>query len=282
MTINIFEGARRVGILIAGLVTVGTIALVIIEAPSVSATFVVDGPGTLPKRAVADYECSDRSASESQTLRTQKGIKVYATFCFPPRRVTHNDVLDLSTAVRNDEKSGRTPNTLQYGEQVTGRVQPRWMSDPIVEDYSQVSDSDLTAAISKEPPDASSKGWRAGADKNPFDQFDKKGPWEDYATTEWLIPIRPGPKSGQWWGGKKDTPEVIEYTERVAKSFRLSAQDDVWVKDQYRRERLDQFIEAGKWLVVGLLVFWMATFVIGWIVRGFLGIPSGFDRKPTG
>lgn len=161
MTINIFEGARRVGILIAGLVTVGTVALVIVEAPSVSATFLVDGPGTQPKRAVADYACSDLSASESQIVRTQKGANVFATLRFPPMRVTHNDVVDLSTAVRNHEKPGRAPNTLQYGEQVTSRL-------PQI-DYSQVSDAELMAAI----------------------------------TAEWLIPIRPGPKPGQWWGEKR-------------------------------------------------------------------------------
>ena len=321
MTINIFEGARRVRILIAGLVTVGTVALVIVEAPSVSATFLVDGPGTQPKRAVADYECSDGSASESQIERTEKGIEVFATLCFSPRRVTHDNVVDLSTVVWDDKNPG---------QQVAGHVQPRWMSAPVVDEpklnqrgsreefefryrleqeqapKKYIDDPELLAqlngATSPSAPvvgeaevnqsnpreelialrrRAQLEDKAAGGEANPFDRFDKKGPWEKYATAEWLIPIRPGPKPGQWWGGKKDTPEVFQYTGRVAKSFRLSAQDEAWVNDQYRRERFNQFVEAGGWIVAGLLGFWVASFLIGWIVRGFLGIPSGFDRKPT-
>jgi hypothetical protein len=35
------------------------------------------------------------------------------------------------------------------------------------------------------------------------------------------------------------------------------------------------------WLPIGLAVLWALTWTVGWIVRGFLGIPHGQDRKPA-
>jgi hypothetical protein len=40
------------------------------------------------------------------------------------------------------------------------------------------------------------------------------------------------------------------------------------------------FHEGAPWLVGGLVFLWVLSWTTGWIVRGFLGIPMGQDRKP--
>ena len=45
------------------------------------------------------------------------------------------------------------------------------------------------------------------------------------------------------------------------------------------REKL--FEDAGAVILIGTLGTHIATWVIGWIVRGFLGIPAGHDRRPN-
>ena len=41
----------------------------------------------------------------------------------------------------------------------------------------------------------------------------------------------------------------------------------------------EERLSAVAWLFGGLAVGWVLLFVVGWIVRGFMGIPMGKDAK---
>ena len=38
--------------------------------------------------------------------------------------------------------------------------------------------------------------------------------------------------------------------------------------------------ESSMYLVGGLALFWAFVWCVGWVMRGFLGIPSGEDKRP--
>lgn len=42
----------------------------------------------------------------------------------------------------------------------------------------------------------------------------------------------------------------------------------------------DNWLESLGYLVAGLAIFWMFVCAIGWIARGFAGIPNGMDYRP--
>jgi hypothetical protein len=39
------------------------------------------------------------------------------------------------------------------------------------------------------------------------------------------------------------------------------------------------YLEAAKWSIGGIVAGWVIVFLIGWIIRGFMGIPLGLDSK---
>jgi hypothetical protein len=83
-----------------------------------------------------------------------------------------------------------------------------------------------------------------------------------------------------WWGNGPYSSDVKAYTSARADSFQLSeadrraAQED-WDGQPFKNIRNGALFAVGGWVVLSLL-----QMLVGWIVRGFLGIPSGQDRRP--
>lgn len=98
---------------------------------------------------------------------------------------------------------------------------------------------------------------------------------------EWLIPYEldeKDPKRG--WMNSKYSTQVSDYKRRVVGSFQLSTADEAWADSQWWPERRQQVGWGVVWLIGGWVALWVLSFVIGWIVRGFAGIPMGKDRRP--
>lgn len=87
-------------------------------------------------------------------------------------------------------------------------------------------------------------------------------------------------ESGKWWGNGPYTPDVTAYANARADSFKLSEADrraaqEEWSSQRTRNIRNGVLFAVGGWVVLSLL-----QLLVGWIVRGFLGIPWGHDRRP--
>ena len=74
------------------------------------------------------------------------------------------------------------------------------------------------------------------------------------------------------WGNDRFSTEVVNYTKQVANRFRMSKADEEWVDRQVWPSLWEKLKEGVLVLAGGLVALWGATWVIGWIVRGFLGI----------
>jgi hypothetical protein len=94
-----------------------------------------------------------------------------------------------------------------------------------------------------------------------------------------LVPYAPA-ENGRWLVAAPYSPEVMRYMKEREEEFRLPPQG----MEEAGRLRWESLLEQWKYAVItalsGLAVGWFLTAVMGWIARGFLGIPRGKDSRP--
>lgn len=94
-----------------------------------------------------------------------------------------------------------------------------------------------------------------------------------------LIPYKTD-ADGTIWGARPYSSEISEYETQVKKRFTMTAaEEEAYLKEESKKWR-SQFAEAMGYLAAGLAIFWGLVWAIGWIMRGFLGIPRGMDKRP--
>lgn len=98
-------------------------------------------------------------------------------------------------------------------------------------------------------------------------------------TGEMLIPYKVM-EDGRWWMNEKYSRDVLTYTKAVANAFAFPAEDAKQADSLWTSTRIKDAVQGLGFLGIGLVAFLIFTKIIGWIVRGFLGIPSGQDMRP--
>ena len=61
--------------------------------------------------------------------------------------------------------------------------------------------------------------------------------------------------------------------------FTATEQEILWIESRVWPTRRKHFQEGGSAILIGLLTLWIVVAVIGWVVRGFLGVPRGSDQR---
>ncbi|MDX9690306.1 MAG: hypothetical protein EOM37_03980 [Proteobacteria bacterium] len=99
-----------------------------------------------------------------------------------------------------------------------------------------------------------------------------------FSDGEMLIPFKID-EGGKIWGGSKYSDEVKAYVKKKKFSFFLPSDVDQKYRKVWWDKRLSGLWDGVKILVAGYLSLLIFSFVVGWIVRGFMGIPMGKDFK---
>ena len=94
-----------------------------------------------------------------------------------------------------------------------------------------------------------------------------------------LIPYKID-KEGMTWGAASYSSEVSDYERMLEGRFKLPAGDEDALKKEISRRYRENWISDLGYLVAGLAIFAGFVWAVGWITRGFLGIPRGMDRRP--
>lgn len=94
-----------------------------------------------------------------------------------------------------------------------------------------------------------------------------------------LIPYKVD-ENGMIWGAASYSDDVTEYERRLETRFNLPEGDEKEIRKEIRKRYWKNWKESVGYLTIGLVVYAGIVWAIGWIVRGFLGIPQGMDRKP--
>lgn len=95
-----------------------------------------------------------------------------------------------------------------------------------------------------------------------------------------LIPYRVDEKN-MIWGETTYSSEVSAYEKTLEKRFALPTQDVDGIEKEISARYWKQWREGLGYLSIGLIAFTGIVWIVGWIARGFMSIPSGMDKKPS-
>ncbi|MCX7084594.1 MAG: hypothetical protein NTY69_03555 [Methylococcales bacterium] len=95
-----------------------------------------------------------------------------------------------------------------------------------------------------------------------------------------LVPYKINEKN-MTWGAASYSSEVSAYEKQLKARFVLPPEDNNWVDKERSRRYWENWKESLRNLGIGLAIFAGFVWAIGWIVRGFMGVPRGLDRKPN-
>ncbi len=95
---------------------------------------------------------------------------------------------------------------------------------------------------------------------------------------EELIPYKTDEK-GVIWGAASYSSEVSKYKRRLAGGFAFPARDDELLEREISERYRESWISGLGYLAFGLFVFAVSVWAVGWVVRGFMGVPQGSDYR---
>lgn len=266
MAINVFEGARRITKLLAALWVGGWVIAAFSISPSVDVTYKVATPGAAPIRITE--ECPPDSTTDHVYDKvTRRGTKTVVTLCFP--KVTANmkpqanpfDQFDAVDAKKDANPFDQFDNAQQAPQdemkagkiQETGKPKPRFSVAEALEEIKaeemkagKVTESLVTFKI--KAPDGSILTVKA----------------PDGATEEQAIEF-----AASTW--KPQLP--------LKDAFVLPQSDEKWIDGQWWTLFMKEIGLGALGAVSGLLFLLAFTLTVGWIVRGFMGIPRGRDHR---
>jgi hypothetical protein len=95
-----------------------------------------------------------------------------------------------------------------------------------------------------------------------------------------VVPFARDPNDNRrWMGNDQHSIEVREYVKQVRDGFAMSLDEERMFDRRLWPARLERIGIGALFVFGGLFVFWMFCWTLGWIVRGFLGIPMGRDAR---
>lgn len=101
----------------------------------------------------------------------------------------------------------------------------------------------------------------------------------DFGADKRMVAYRLDAK-GLLWGRDAYSSEVTAYAAELESRFHLSKEDEKITYEKSSKDYWENMLASLKYLVIGLTSLWLFSWMIGWIIRGFLSIPTGKDKGP--
>ncbi len=231
MAINIFEGARRIALLLGGGAAVITVLVAFNQDAYYHATYSLAAPNA-PFRKTDDG-CPSEGRAIDFNHKTSSGKEVRVSVCLEPMTFPRAEVMSAI-----EELKALAREAIARGDRDTA-----------------------TRAMDK----IEAMQAQNATNKNKEE-------------TE-LIPYKTD-ADGMTWGGRRYSSEISTYETQVKKRFTMTATDEATSIKEAAKMWRSQFAEAMGYLAAGLAIFGALVWAVGWIVRGFMGIPRGSDVKP--
>ena len=136
--------------------------------------------------------------------------------------------------------------------------------------YAAFNDTSYSIVYSVEKPGAPPKPATTCGEDDDFQYLTKEAPnGESFSTMLCFAKRR-----------ADDSDEFKTYKANVIEQFQLTADASSLAKASRPRAVLEQWRDAAYFLFGGLAAGWVLAAALGWIFRGFMGIPRGKDARP--
>ena len=83
------------------------------------------------------------------------------------------------------------------------------------------------------------------------------------------------------WLDKAHSPDVNKYVNQISNAFIIPRDDEKKLDKQYRLQKFRGLGAIFGWMLLNLGILFLFAWAVGWIVRGFMGIPQGQDKKSS-
>ena len=93
-----------------------------------------------------------------------------------------------------------------------------------------------------------------------------------------LIPYAAAPNNMTYMD-TEFSPEVQAYTMTVSNGIEPTEADMNEADSEYIRQSIVNRLKGFGWLILATISYWLLVRIVGWVVRGFMGIPSGQDYR---
>jgi hypothetical protein len=87
-------------------------------------------------------------------------------------------------------------------------------------------------------------------------------------------------QQGRQWGAPIYSSETMDLQRRADDAFTVPTQDLPRINKDIRKKLWKSRVQILGYTVITMGALWLVGLILGWIVRGFLGIPNGRDRRP--
>jgi hypothetical protein len=94
-----------------------------------------------------------------------------------------------------------------------------------------------------------------------------------------LIPYKIEPTTNKVWANEKYSTEVTTYAKKVADNFKLPEADFAKFDAEARTVWWEDFFTIMGVMIGGLAFLFGFTWAVGYVVRGFMGIPNKSDTR---
>ena len=74
--------------------------------------------------------------------------------------------------------------------------------------------------------------------------------------------------------------QAVNYIKSAVASFEIPPKDQAETDTRWWKTVVSDIGSGLLWMLLGLCVLWVFTCATGWIMRGFIGITQGQDKKP--
>lgn len=264
MKINIFEGMRRIALVVGGLWVIGCVAYGVFSESYVSMTYAIAWPGERPSKAES---CGAEDATKYVTAKTSKGSSVGVTLCFTAQEAT-----DGRRLVPYAEKQTTIEDLAAWI--VTNKAKQG------TAEFDAVAKAYQDAKVSAMPMPGIAPVTKPWALYAALREADAKGDVERAKALAAQIQTLPPELLHRYQMNRGYSSEVGKYVDGAAERFKLPDDDMKDVEQRIWGGRVKQWKQALTAMFGGLAVGWLVVTGIGWIARGFMGIPRGLDARP--
>lgn len=280
---NVFSGSRRIAVVIGALWVFGWLIAAAVHKIKVNARYdFVVGSKFADFAGFDMYSCPQYTDHRSLEIKTESDHPVHVTLCIVGSRVNIPKGFVLEPFDPDAYPSSKEIEQIQSDEEVIPNTIKVFFSDGTSHKYENVSEKTTSGKVMQRvkkdfPQKELVKIAGQGADWVDYDSLAKH-----FGGVAIVPKTHETEKEEPWtkYQSSPTNPFDIFDENKIHAAFKIRKEDQGRLNDQWWASWYSTYGRGLAIMMSGLGALLLITLAMGWVVRGFLGIPRGMDSKP--